>query len=162
MKTIVGLALSALIIASTNLVWAEHRHQLEEPLQVISGMVLRNNELRPGMDFHASLPQTVQFKDTSLEEGTQFIGHVDNIRHCTNATRLCRFDIWIDQVILPNEKVYQVYPNDQIKPQFTFKPRFWSQQPQTLLEAGSTLNLQFAPSIMKGILMAGNQKSLTN
>jgi hypothetical protein len=124
---------------------------LDAPIPVISGVLLSDKEVVKGSDFHATLSEPVIYQTMRLPEGTQFIGHIDNIRH-PHRWRRGGMDIWIDQVVFPNGSRYSIYPDEQVTPNYCFKPTFWGKRADTQMDAGGRLYLQFTPSSMNGIL----------
>jgi len=125
---------------------------LDTPFPVISGVMLDKASLKPGADFHATTPEDVLFTEGTLPEGTQFIGYVSDLHRCGISDRLCTFDIQINQVILPNGARSYIYPYQETRPHFRFKPKFWGGTPTAYLVAGSPISLQFSPATLRGIL----------
>jgi hypothetical protein len=127
-------------------------HHLEDPIPVVSAVQVQQKDTRPGVDFYATLAEPLLYQGKRLPEGTEFMGHIREIRRMLPWGRQHRVDIWIDQVLLTNGQRYTVYPHEQVKPH----ARHWaSPSPlpsQSLLEPGQRLYLQFQPATLKGML----------
>ena len=123
---------------------------LTSPIPVISDLQISGQEAEQGGDFHATLAEPVKYKGLSLPDGTQFIGHLGDIRKSHQGKHLKHLSIWIDQAVFPNGSRYVIYREAQFQPNLTLNLREVVDRPGSKIEPGERLLLQFTPADIKG------------
>ncbi len=155
-RIVMGLLMGVLLGSSVLPVQALELKGLDKPIPVMAGMAVTQKDLKPGLEFYATVAEPLTFQQGwKLPEGTQFIGHVDEIKTATLWRRGSHLAVWIDQVVFPSGKKYLIYPHEQIHPNYEFHPKFWGSQPEALIGAGQRLDFVFNPGIMRGMMQMG-------